>query len=264
MDDAPRVYDRPEYYEIAFSFRDIPSEVDVMEKCIRRFSRIPVKSVLEVASGNSPHMAPLVGRGYRYTGLDKSKAMLEYGGRKAKMLGAAARLVRGDLADFMLDEPVDFAFIALGSLYVANPGEFKSHLDSMARVLKPGGLYLLDWCVHHATLTPFFEDSWEMESDGIKMTVFYKTATVKAEKHVFRETIRLEVDDHGNRVTCVETGIYWAIYPDEFIRIVGEQSGFEFVGWWNDWCLDRPLDAQGRLPDGARTISRPITVIRRV
>jgi SAM-dependent methyltransferase len=264
MDDAPRVYDRPKYYEIAFSFRDIPSEVDVMEECIRRFSRIPVKSVLEMASGNSPHLAPLVGRGYRYTGVDRNEAMLEYSARKAKILGAAVRLVRGDLADFKLDEQADFAFIALGSLYVTDPGMIKRHLDSMARALKPGGLYLLDWCLHHVPLLPIFENSWELERDGIKMTVFYRTVTGKAEKHYFRETIRLEVDDHGNQVTCVETGFYWAVYPKEFIQIMGEQGGFEFVGWWNNWSLDRPLDAGGHSPDGPGAISRPITVIRRI
>ena len=36
------LYDYPRYYEIAFSYRDIGKEVDVMEECIRRFSKIPV------------------------------------------------------------------------------------------------------------------------------------------------------------------------------------------------------------------------------
>ncbi|MCK4526646.1 class I SAM-dependent methyltransferase, partial [candidate division WOR-3 bacterium] len=66
------LYDNPKYYEIAFSFRDIPAEVDVFEKSFKRFSEIPVKSVLELACGNSPHMKELVKRGYQYNGLDLS------------------------------------------------------------------------------------------------------------------------------------------------------------------------------------------------
>lgn len=58
------VYDYPEYYEIAFSWRDIPTEVDLFEECIRRFSKIQVKSVLEIGCGNSPHMEELIKRGY--------------------------------------------------------------------------------------------------------------------------------------------------------------------------------------------------------
>jgi hypothetical protein len=33
------VYDNPEYYEIAFSFRDIRAEVDVFERCIELFAQ---------------------------------------------------------------------------------------------------------------------------------------------------------------------------------------------------------------------------------
>jgi len=36
--DVPDLYDNPKYYEIAFSFRDIKAEVDVFEKCFKRFS----------------------------------------------------------------------------------------------------------------------------------------------------------------------------------------------------------------------------------
>ena len=57
------LYDEPKYYEIAFSFRDIGQEVDVLEASMRQFSGIPVQSVLELGCGNSPHAAELVGRG---------------------------------------------------------------------------------------------------------------------------------------------------------------------------------------------------------
>ena len=50
------VYDNPKYYEIAFSFRDIPSEADFLDKVIARYSKIPVNTFLELASGNSPHL----------------------------------------------------------------------------------------------------------------------------------------------------------------------------------------------------------------
>lgn len=87
------LYDNPKYYEIAFSFRDIPAEVDVFEECFKRFSRILVKSVLELGCGNSPHMEELIKRGYQYNGLDLSKAMLEYSKQKASRIGAEVNLI---------------------------------------------------------------------------------------------------------------------------------------------------------------------------
>jgi len=58
------IYDFPIYYDIAFSFRDIGKEVDVFEECIRQFSRIKVKTVLELGCGNCSHTATLCDRGY--------------------------------------------------------------------------------------------------------------------------------------------------------------------------------------------------------
>lgn len=60
------LYDHPKYYDIAFSYRDIPKEVDVFEECIRRFAKTPVKRMLELCCGPAPHMVELVKRGYQW------------------------------------------------------------------------------------------------------------------------------------------------------------------------------------------------------
>jgi len=77
------LYKSPEYYKIAFSFRNIPSEVDIFEETIKKFSPIPVKRCLEIACGNSPHMEELIRRGYEYAGIDLSRVMIEYSKLKA-------------------------------------------------------------------------------------------------------------------------------------------------------------------------------------
>jgi ubiquinone/menaquinone biosynthesis C-methylase UbiE len=98
-----QLYDHPRYYEIAMSFRDIPHEVDVFEECFKKFSRVPVKSVLEIACGNAPHLEELAKRGYRYTGLDLNEAMLAYSGEKAKRLGVDAQFVRSRMSAFRIE-----------------------------------------------------------------------------------------------------------------------------------------------------------------
>ena len=110
------VYANPKYYEIAFSFRDIASEVDVFEHVIERYSQIPVATVLELGCGPAPHLAELARRNYRYLGLDLSSAMLEYAQNRADAADANARFALADMTDFRLDEQVEFAYIMLGSL----------------------------------------------------------------------------------------------------------------------------------------------------
>ena len=85
---SDRLYDHPKYYEIAFSFRDIPAEVDLFEQCFKRFSHITVRSVLELGCGNTPHLEELLKRGYSYHGLDLSRAMLDYSREKVSRIGS--------------------------------------------------------------------------------------------------------------------------------------------------------------------------------
>jgi len=72
------IYSYPHYYEIAFSYRDIPGEVDVMEQAMAKYSKIPVKTVLELACGNGPHMLEFMDRGYEYWGWTSTPPLIEF------------------------------------------------------------------------------------------------------------------------------------------------------------------------------------------
>lgn len=251
------IYDNPKYYEIAFSFRDIPAEVNLFEECFNRFSHIPVKSVLELGCGNSPHMEELVKRGYRYSGLDLSEAMLEHSRKKAAHIGSQVNLIHANMMDFSLETPVDFVYILLGSLCAKSTSDLVSHFNSVAGTLKKGGLYLLDWCVQYET--PFESeggDSWEMERDGIKVKTTVSWKAINRVEQTFEETLAFDVDDHGEKIRIVGTDIKRAIYPQEFLLFISSRKDFEFAGWWNNWDLNQPLEQSDK-------IDRPIALVLR-
>ncbi len=247
------LYACPDYYEIAFSFRDISAEVDVLEACIRRHSLIPVESVLELGCGNAPHRAELSRRGYRYTGLDLSPTMVGYGRRKA--LGTKAVFVQGDMARFSLGACVDFAFVALGSLYVRTLADLASHFASVAAALRPGGLYFLDWPVT-TSLSEALKESWTIERDGVQVQVKVSHEDVDRQAQTYVERIELLVDDHGREIQVSSRIPRRAFFPGEFRRIVAEREDFEFVGWWNNWDLNQPFEK-------AERVNRPIVLVRR-
>ncbi len=254
------LYDNPKYYEIAFSFRDVPGEVDVFEECCKRFSRTPVKSVLELGCGNSPHLEELIKRGYQYHGLDLSQAMLEYSRKRAMRLGTDANLIHGDMVDFSLEAKVDFVYVLLGSLYLKSTPDLIAHFSSVAQALKKGGLYLLDWCIQYDP--PWgtgmgAEDSWEMEHDGIHVKTTVAWQVISRIEQTFEEAITLEVNDHGKKLNIETKDIKRAIYPQEFLSLIANLQHFEFVGWWNNWNLRQPLEQVSR-------IERPIALVRRI
>src|SRR3989442_13919425 len=139
-------YRYPESCDLAFAVADARREVDFFEAAIRRFSRIPVRRVFEIACGTAPYLAEWQHRGYRYCGLDLSPAMLDAARAKAAGLGIAADFVAGDMRDFdsATVGPVDLAYVLLGSIYAGSNHEFLGHLDRVAAVLTPCGRYLLD------------------------------------------------------------------------------------------------------------------------
>lgn len=252
------VYDIPKYYEIAFSWRDIVAEVDLFEKCFHEYSKIEVKTVFELGCGNSPHMLELAKRGYNYSGLDLNEKMLDYSRKKAEQHKLITALFRGNMVDFSLENKIDFAFIMLGSLFATNTADLISHFGSVARCLNIGGLYLLDWCVQ---FEPPWEtrgsSSWDMERDGIKVKTNVHWKPINLARQTFEETITFDIDDNGKKLRISGKDVHRAIYPQEFLRFIENHEFFEFVGWWNNWNLDNPLD-------NAMKISRPIILIRRI
>ena len=254
--DSGAVYESPQYYEIAFSFRDIAREIDTFEESIRRFSRIPVRRMLEIACGPCAHLPEIVRRGYEFVGIDLSRPMLDYARAKVPCRCGQVELLEADLRGFSLKQAVDFAFVLLGSLMVRSESELASHFDSVAASLRPGGLYFLDWCVN-------FEppggpsSTWDIERDGVRTTTTYSSRMINAVDQTFEEIIRIDVDDHGTCQTLADTRVRKATYPQEFLQFVTHRPDFEFVGWWNLWDLDRPLT-------GEEPPSRPIIVLRRL
>src|SRR5215469_15344846 len=138
-------YLHPSYYEIALAPDDVGRELDFFEAAIGRFSKVKVRRVFELGSGTAPYLEEWHRRGYAYCGLDLSPAMLEFARDKARRKGIETSFVLGDMRD--LDRglgPFDLAYVLLGSLYVRSNREFLDHLDRVAGLLSPGGLYLLD------------------------------------------------------------------------------------------------------------------------
>lgn len=248
------IYENPRYYDMAFSWRNIPAETDVFEESIRRYSRIPVRHALELACGNSPHMGEFIKRGYKYTGLDISRAMLNYA-RKKTGPGFCAELIRANISDFSIKNRADFAYIMLGSLYVKSEGEMVSHFDSVSGALNRGGLYFLDWCIQFDPPAGHSQSS-ETVSGGCRVKMTYSDKIVNKISQTIGETLRLDVTYGGKRKMLVSRSVKKAIYPQEFLNFIANRRDFEFIGWWNNWNLDKPLT-------GSEKIVRPITIVRK-
>jgi SAM-dependent methyltransferase len=253
--DCQDVYENPFYYDVAFGFRDIAKEVDFFEECIRRFSKIRVRRVLDIGCGTSPYMLELVRRGYFFTGLDISKAMLTYSLEKAKKAGIGIEVIHADMHNFRVKRKFDFAFCMLGSLEVETNDELLTHLDSVAACLNKGGLYLIDNSIQF-DWTKLGGESWTVMKDELIINVDWSVAPINYVKQKVVERIILEVIEGRKKKVLRNERVCKLIFPQEFLELLGRNGKFEFLGWFNSFDLEQPLEK-------AEKFNRPITLLRR-
>lgn len=251
------LYDYPQYYEIAFSFRDINAEVSFLDACIKRFATTRTRDVFEIACGPAPHAGALTQLGYHYTGLDINRNMLDYAAYKWRSLQPSPRFVEGNMVSFNLPKAADFAFVMLGSLYLDSIDEMTSHFNSMARLLRPGGLYFLDWCVQFTD--PMIREMSNVvvnEAEGIQIESKFDVRLIDSARQMYEEVWTIDINDHGRHKTFRMVERNKAIFPQEFLLFLESRTDFEFLGWWHDWDLSKPID-------GSAHVTRPVVLIRR-
>jgi len=251
----PDLYDNPFYYEIAFSFRDICKEVNFFEQCIKKFSKIKVKKVLEIGCGPCPYMLELTKRGYAFNGLDLSKAMIDYSLEKARRARIKMKAIHADMRNFKANEKFDFVFCMLGSVEVESNKDFLSHLDAVAACLKSGGLYLIDATIQF-DWTGWSEQSWTVIKNGLMVNVTYGSDPLSYVDQKIIEKITVEAIEEGKTKVFKLEKMGKIIFPHEFLELVEKNGKFEFVGWYNNFNLAEPLEK-------AKKINRPTTLLRR-
>ena len=240
------LYKNPKYYEIAFSFRNITAEVNFFEAAIKKFSKIKVKKVFELASGNSPYLEEWYKRGYQYFGLDLNSEMIDFVKARAKEKEIEAKLFHGNMNSFSLGSlKVDLAYVLLGSLYAKSNDEFFKHLDSVSKVLRSGGLYILDGIVWFNIFSDN-RQSWTISKKGIKVKATFRGKIIDHAAQTFQEDVVLDILDHGVKKQIRSNEVRKIFFPQEFLALIRFHNKFEFLGWFDNFDINKRATPKGR------------------
>jgi SAM-dependent methyltransferase len=141
----PSIYEYPDVFRRAHleSPGEIPAEVVFLQQVWKRHRKSSTHRILDIACGDSPHGRLLAGDGFQVVGIDRSPTMIAAGRRKAD---ANLRFYRRTIENFTLPErPFDAAiFMSETFPVIVENAELLSHLKSVGRALKRGGLYCID------------------------------------------------------------------------------------------------------------------------
>ena len=118
---------------------------DYLEKLFRK-SRIPVKTVLDLACGTGTMTWILTGRGYELIGVDASEEMLAAAMEKSGSVeGVAPIFLHQSMPKLDLYGTVDAAICCLDSLnYLTNPKDVQRTFARLHLFIAPGGVLIFD------------------------------------------------------------------------------------------------------------------------
>jgi SAM-dependent methyltransferase len=250
---VPGIYDEPELYEAACAYRHVPAEVDALLRWAGRHrgpageGSGPPCSVLELAAGPAEHARELARRGLEATALDLNPAMCARARTLAEAAGTRLTVVEADMRDFSIPGDFDLAITMLNSLcHLLSLDDMLRHLASVARHLRPDGLYIVE-LAHPAD---FFAErrtssEWSTQVGGGTVNVRWGAQDrIDPVTQVTREHVSVTYHKRGGpvrTVTDVVPNRFWS--ATELAAAIRLAGGFITVASYGDFDADVPVDA---------------------
>ena len=254
------VYRHPQHYALGYRW-NTEAECAFIESCVTRYGPAGARRLLDIGCGSGRHLVTLAQRGLQVHGIDVSPEMVAYVQEQIRTARLSATVAVGDLRRLALEGAYDAAFCFMDTFrFLLTNAEILAHLRAVAEHLTPGGLYLTDfWVPRRWEAIGSEVHQWEQAEGGRTVRVFYlqHPDSVDPVAQTFDDELVFEVKDGGEPQTIqggrTRTRL---ILPQEFLALVEASGGFEPVGVFGEFALEKPL-APGSLS------WRMISVLRR-
>lgn len=215
---SEELYRLPLYYDTAFSW-DVEPEIGFFGQLFRDHVPFPVENILEPACGTGRFLVAMPPHGYRMTGYDVSREMLDYARGRVEEAGTAdaVTLIEAEMQSARFPREFDGALNSINSLgYLLDDADIVSHLKLTGEALKPGGIYIVHIACAWDGPPDMEHNTWEMERDGVKVKTSWRIETEDRDARRSYQTCTMEIDDHGEKRLFIDRHTFRLWIFEEF------------------------------------------------
>ncbi len=238
------------FYDLLYADKNYEAECDLIEQAFGRFGLLKVNRLLDLGCGTGNHAWNLARRGYQVIGVDLSEPMLQLARKKKESINLPPGtqppfFLRANIRDLSLRLQAEAAiamFAVLG--YQTEEAEVKAFLESVARHLRKGGLFLADFWYGPAVEAIKPEPRKKIIPFGQgKLIREAKTELIAASHHCL-VCYRLTIDQPSEAFPQEFTETHrMRFFFEEELRAWLPEAGLELVSLSAFGDLDRVADA---------------------
>ncbi|KYG67271.1 hypothetical protein AZI86_09720 [Bdellovibrio bacteriovorus] len=240
-------YSFAKYYDIAFDFKDVPQECRFLEDVFQKHSKSHLNSFIEFGAGPALHCLEMAKSLQSVTAVDLSAEMTTYAQDKAAKAGVVVHCECADMIKYQSENRYDLAVLLMDSTsYLLSNEAVIEHLRSVAQILNPGGLYILEMSHPKSVfeISKSTASEWEMEKDGIKVKIQWGSPsdTFDPVSQITNVSLKMEYQD-GERVgTLKDQSPQRCFTATEFAALVAASGVFEIVDWYGAMSTGVPFN----------------------
>jgi len=224
------------YYDMFNKGKDYSKECDFLEEIFKRYSKLSIKTILDLGCGTGLHDLELSKRGYEVTGLDLSKEMIEI----AKKRGIET--VIGDMSNFDLNEKFDAIicmFSAMG--YLTKNDQVEGLFNCTKKHLIEKGLLVVDcWNGIGVMHEPPSIREKSVETEGLKI-IRKSYPDLDLQNHLNKVNFNVKIFEKEKLIDEYdEAHKVRFFFPEELGKYMND-AGFEILKICPSYCLDKKV-----------------------
>ncbi len=250
-------YETPRYYDVVFD-EDTRQEANFLEALVDQHGVRGRRRVLEPACGSGRLVAELARRGWRATGSDLSRPMLDFARRRLRRAGLRATLRRADMADFRERGCFELAHCLVSTFkYLATEAAARSHLECVARTLVLGGLYVLGFHLTDYDRTSVHRERWVATRGATKVVCNMQGWPADRRRRTEKVRLRLVVSEDGVEKRSETNWSFRTYDPRQVRRLLRSVSALKHVATYDfTYDLETPRELDDDLLDKVLVLRR--------